>query len=77
MSSYYSLLVLRMTPPPDCVVATQEGGSSVMRAALWGSEPWLLTGNAVRIDLKKDLPRVRYSQLQLHVLVYELYDWNA
>eukprot|EP00953_Heterococcus_sp_UTEX-ZZ885_P002325 1768-Heterococcus_DN1.PRE.1 len=58
MSSYYSLLVLRMTPPPDCVVATQEGGSSVMRAALWGSEPWLLTGNAVRIDLKKDLPRI-------------------
>jgi hypothetical protein len=75
MSSYYSLLVLRMSPPPDCVVATQEGGSSVMRAALWGTEPWLLTGNAVRIDLKKDLPRVRTMFNYMNLLLARI--WSS
>ena len=69
MASYYSSLVLRMSPTPDCVLASEVGGSSAMREALWGTEPWLLTGNAVRIDLKKDLPRVSFRH-SLSMLIY-------
>ncbi|KAG5183579.1 Alpha/Beta hydrolase protein [Tribonema minus] len=69
LANYNNLMVLRLTPTPDCVLSTVAGSSDAMRTALWGHQPWQLTGNAARTDLKRDLPRVRHffnHKLQPH-----------